>query len=310
MPNERASAVLTSDFHLMETAPSTRTDDYLAAQENKLRFLQTLSDEHGHCPILCAGDIFHRWRASPWLCSWAYMHLPTPMIAVPGNHDLPMHSLAQYNKSALALLETVSPYLHVLKGDCITSNGLWVMGLPNGQLASLLRDDDFSTPDLPGVTKVLIVHELIWPKAGHALGGYEPNDLLIPLHPHFDLIISGDNHEHFTATYGDTLLVNPGSMMRLTIDQEQYQPVCYLYYADRHAIQEVPFPIASRVHVRHVSALSTQETMERFLQDLQHQWDLGLSFRTNLQTYFAQHHTPRSVQEVIWQHFEQIQTPR
>ena len=62
-----ADAILTADIHLTDKTPVSRTDDYIQAQERKLKFLAGLSQENDNCLILCAGDVFDHWKASPFM---------------------------------------------------------------------------------------------------------------------------------------------------------------------------------------------------------------------------------------------------
>ena len=59
-------AILTADWHLRDDVPVCRTDDYWAAQWTKIEFIVDLANEYD-CPIYNAGDIFHKWKASPYL---------------------------------------------------------------------------------------------------------------------------------------------------------------------------------------------------------------------------------------------------
>ena len=95
--------IFTSDIHLQEDAPICRTDDYFNAQCKKLEWLKGIKEEH-EAVILDAGDIFSKCYPSHWLVSKAIQMLPKGMITVPGNHDLPRHSLDLIDKSGLWVL--------------------------------------------------------------------------------------------------------------------------------------------------------------------------------------------------------------
>lgn len=311
--NKPADAILTADFHLTESTPVARTDDYLQAQANKLAFLQRLSTQHNNCPVLCAGDIFDKWKASPWLCSWAYQLLPAPLITIPGNHDLPMHNFEYYDKAALALLEKVnSARICILKGDGIDVNKLRIMGVPSGQLASFDPEQaEITNGDGAGgapARRILLLHELVW--AGKApswaAGSWKASELIEEFGKHFDLILTGDNHEAFTVEQEGTLLVNPGSMMRITAAQADFQPRGYLYYAGENQVEPVMLPVERGVISReHLD--KEQERDERitaYIEQLGSDWEAGLSFRKNLQVFFKEHGTPKKVRDVIWEHLE------
>ena len=219
MSNKFADAILVSDIHLTDVTPVARTDDYMQAQKNKLTFLSELSAKNGNCPILSSGDVFDYWKGTPLLCSMAYEYLPRPFITIPGQHDLPGHSLEQYHRSALSLLESVDPQEIVVltEGQHSTGN-LYIIGRAFGTL------DDLAVEELPKTNKrkILLLHELTWEGQRPAWdkNGWSAAELMKKFGGYFDLIVTGDNHKGFVYRSGDNkLLINPGSMLRKTIDQ-------------------------------------------------------------------------------------------
>lgn len=299
-----ADAILVADLHLTETPPISRTDDYLGAQSRKMKFLQDLRAKHG-CPVLCAGDVFHKWKNSPWFCVWAFHHIPGDFITIPGNHDLPHHSFAKYDKSSLYLLETVGQ-LTVLAEEHMVINGLGVMGVPFGKLETFDSDEVFIDSRPLRGRKILLLHELIWPnkKPSWSKDSYTSREILDRFGGNFDLIVTGDNHESFTARQGDSLLVNPGSMMRITAAQGDYAPKCYLYYAKDNTVKPVEFPIDEDVHDReHLDQKKARDArITAYIERLNDHWELGLSFRKNLMTFMVENNVPCKVREIVWGH--------
>ncbi len=323
-PGRKADAVLVSDLHLTETTPVARTDDYIAAQANKLRFLQSLSAANNNCPVLCAGDVFDHWKASPWLCGFALHHIPHPFICIPGQHDLPMHSLEHFDRSALALLDKVyeneeDPSFFVLRDRGFflphdqlmfprgTLPSLFIVGRPFGTLDEFdpkEQTEEFQRAD----RKILMLHELTWKgkKPSWSPGSLTDLELLDRFGDYFDVIITGDNHGAFVSEKNGTILVNPGSMMRMSADQADYTPHAYLYYADTNEVDKAPFPIekgvVSRDHIEEKE--SRDERIAAYIERMSKDWELGLSFRRNLEMFFAENKTTKKVRELIWQHLE------
>lgn len=304
--NRPANAILTADLHLTSKIPISRIDDYFQAQANKLRFLWELSMENNNCPILCAGDVFDHWKASPWLCSWAYRHLPKNMIAIPGNHDLPMHSMEEYDKSALFLLEIVGG-LTVLKNESILIPGdIEIVGLSFGGYESSMIGSYFGKD---AHRKILLIHEMVWPgskKPVWAPNSYTVKDIFFEAEGEVDLIVSGDNHQAFTAEMDGCLLVNPGSMLRRTADQADFTPVCYLYFADDNTVESVFYPIEKGVHnIDHLTEKKDRDArITAYIERINDNWEGGLSFQQNLRAFFEQNEIPRKVRELIWQYLE------
>ena len=308
----KADAILVSDLHLTDTIPVSRTDDYILAQQYKLDFLQSLSNQNNNCPILCAGDVFDYWKASPWLCSMAFSYLPRPFIGIPGQHDLPMHSLELYGRSALSLLSSVSGLddINILgvtsrEDSYAVFDDLFIVGKPFGTLK------DFDPEKLLPITqlrKILILHELVWQNNAPSwnAGSLTDQELLSTFGKYYDLILTGDNHSGFVSRKGNSILVNPGSMLRINADQEDYKPRCYLYYAEENDVKPVYFPIEEKVHNREYIDRKKErdERVAAYVERMQGNWSTGASFRKNLEAFFIENKTPQKIKDVILCHLE------
>lgn len=301
-----ANAVLVSDLHLTDSTPVSRIDNYQAAQIKKLQFLQKLSEENNNCPILCAGDVFDYWKASPWLCSMAYEYLPENFICIPGQHDLPGHSLQEYERSALGLLEKAKRIIVLKEGVLELDEDMYVQGIPFGQLSN------FHPSQVNGPKrKILMFHELVWP-GGPPTWNKNSKTLtsdrvLDDFGQYFDVILTGDNHQNFVKENEEgELLVNPGSMMRITADQEDHIPRCYLYYADSGTIEAINFPIEQNVfNLEHLDSRKEKDArIAAYIEHMSKDWEVGLSFRKNLEVFFDKNKTPEKVREIIWQAME------
>jgi DNA repair exonuclease SbcCD nuclease subunit len=97
-------ALLIADPHLGHRVPAARAEepDWFAAMGRYVNQLCDLKRRCG-CPVICAGDIFDRWDNPSELVNWAITNLPK-MIAIPGQHDLPHHSLEDAHKSSYKTL--------------------------------------------------------------------------------------------------------------------------------------------------------------------------------------------------------------
>lgn len=108
-------AVLCGDLHLSEKAPVARwreKDEWYGAMARALDELSELSRSYAS-PIICAGDVFDRWKASPALIHFALTNLPVDMHCIPGQHDLPYHSLENMNESAYGVLVKAGKIEHL-----------------------------------------------------------------------------------------------------------------------------------------------------------------------------------------------------
>ena len=279
---KRANAILTADIHLEDTTPICRTDNYLEEQKKKLLFLKEHQEKHD-CIVIDGGDLFTNWKASPWLINRAFKFLPDRMYTITGNHDLPEHSLEQFERSALAVLNNHKENFHVYSKEQYKGELLF----PNSE------------------RKVLILHQLIVSsddKAAKYLNGVTAKKVL-KKYPDYDLIVSGDNHKSFVEEYKGRLLVNPGSMMRRTADQVNHKPCFYLYYAEKNKVEPIYYPINKNVIDRsHIDV--PQERKERirsYIERMNMKWDAGLSFRDNLKIFFTKNKIPQNIEDLIWE---------
>jgi len=220
--------------------------------------------------------------------------------------------MVQYDRSALALLETVctASRLRVLKNeeivipDLSTQENISIMGIVPEDTQNI-----FSSSHLGVRYRILLLHTLVWEVGKPTWGeGTTAQDILDKYGEQFDLIVTGDNHESFVVQSENehTWLVNPGSMMRITADQAEDQPRCFLYYASRNQIVSVDFPIEKDVHNRtHLDAIQERDSrIEAYIEHMKENWDVSVNFEENLRSFFAGNHVPRNLQTLIWKHME------
>lgn len=311
----KADAIIVSDLHLSDTTPVSRTDDFLETQRIKLEWLCDLQQKHGDCVVLNSGDLFDFWKISPWLASMAFKYLPRNMIVIPGNHDLPEHAMKLYNKSGMALLQAVRKDMMVMgvieKEPPIYMHGKGmpisqVIGVAFGELDKFVVDKGML---IGNGRNILLLHEQTWPgmkPPWPGAEGYSATELLHRFADDFDLIITGDNHNGFVEHYHGSVLVNPGSMLRLSADKVNYQPRAYLYYAQTNEVIPQYFPIQDGVvDTSHLDIIKDRDQrLAAYISQMDTTWDIGLSFEKNLEAYFAQNDTPKKIKELIWHHLQ------
>ena len=301
-------AIIIADLHISEKTPVSRTDDYIQAQIKKLTFLKELHKKYNYPPILDGGDIFDHWKNSPWLLSLAYKHLPKGIITVPGNHDLPEHSVKQYQKSSLSFLELIADHTVFSEDsdnpeipECIEFEKFDIYGCPYGKYKNI-------EPEETEKRKILILHEMIWPGVKPPWPGAEGYSAkqILKENPDFDLIISGHNHSAFVEEYKGRVLVNPGSMMRISVDKADYKPRCYLYNAEENSVTPIYFPVEKDVHdATHINKIKEkEERLSAYIERINTKWDISLSFENNLESFFKKNKTPAKVRELIWEKME------
>jgi DNA repair protein SbcD/Mre11 len=291
--NKKVDAIFTADMHLRDDVPECRDkQEFFSARNFKMQWLRDLQAKH-NCSIIDAGDMFNKWHVSSELEGWALLNLPPGIITVPGNHDLPNHNIDLYRKSSLHVLEAAEK-VRVLQGksellmDHTHIKDILVTGFPYGE-------------PLKEANGVAIVHAYVAETVPPFIEGYTPAQLLAAL-PGYDVIVSGHNHAAFDyKNKTGRLVVNPGSMMRMTADQKDHRPGVYLWYAYDNTVERVDYPfepgVVSRDHLARQE--ERDERMAAFIDRLNTDVDISLSFEQNIEKFFVTNKTDKRTQELV-----------
>lgn len=291
--------ILTSDWHLRDDIPACRErDEYLEAQEWKLYFIKNICSTH-NAILIHAGDLFDNWKPSPWLISLALKYLPKGTIVVPGQHDLPGHNLGELVKTGLKTLEEAGTVI-ILTGGRSTvlarsGDGFGaVYGYSYGEKAE--NPPKSHKPCL----KVLVWHHLTCHAAQPWPGAEATNVSGMKKHFNgYDLVLTGDNHQQFAGDW----LVNPGSLMRMTSDQVEFEPAVYGWSEDGR-VTRIPLPIEKDV-VKATSRpakekASRDERMTAYIKRSMKQYEDRLSFDKNLERHFNTNKEREGVKTTTW----------
>lgn len=302
--NQNPDAIITSDLHLRDSSPINRIDDYIEAQKTKLIELRNLQQKY-QCPVICAGDVFDKAIPSPWLIGFAYEYLPKWFYTVIGNHDLPHKSEAMEMKSGLYLLEKIGRINVMRPGQMYQINvnniDLRISGVG---YTDKLDPDRFPKKD-PGMKSILVMHKMTWKGAADFPDayGYESQSLLRQLHTKFDLIVSGDNHNQFSDKYRKSIIINPGTMMRNSIDKIDFNPKFCLYYSTTNDIAWVPFTINKNVFDEKMieDRKERDVRVKAYIEHLKSDGQIELDFLKKLEKAMEINECSDKMKEVIWE---------
>jgi len=180
-----------------------------------------------------AGDVFHKWNSPVELVNWAIANGPW-IHAIPGQHDLPYHSMDQIARSAFWTLciqgarRGINLLYEGQAGMSWEFPGFVVQGFPWG--VPLTPPTDSS-----GNLTVALVHKYVWIK-GHSYPGAPKEATAHNLFKDgmgWDVIVCGDNHKGFlTKTKSGCVIFNCGGLQRRAVDEIDYHPQVGLLLAD------------------------------------------------------------------------------
>jgi predicted phosphodiesterase len=282
MQSKNPIALCCADLHMREDQPLARTDNYQETQWGKFLFLLSVAESYV-IPVLCAGDFFHKSKVSKQFEKKIIRQIEQSGIdfyILPGNHDLPYHSLEHLNNSSLGILE-LSEKIYVPEIELDTMHEIDSVGkIKIGMIHSLIHRD----------TPLIVDGKTISTKAKTILKKY----------PECDVIISGDNHESFIVEHEGRILINPGSMMRMTAAQIEHRPSMTLLYDDL-SYEVIYFPIEKGVIDRtHIDKKHNyDERMEKFINKITDREKISISYEENLYNYMRANKVRKPVEEII-----------
>ena len=306
-------AIIGSDPHIREDVPICRTDDYLSAQYTKMAFIRDLCMDNNNAPFLCAGDLFDVWHVASsekkvsWLLSKCLEFLPAMTIVVPGQHDLANHSLKELPKTGLQTLVQAGRVL-ILSGGFQRvlgdpTHGLTsVSGYAYGEVAKNVPKSDKNRKHILLWHRLTCVDKQPFPDAGA-----ERSHILLKSLSGYDLIVTGDNHQqfHVESTNERRHLVNPGSMMRMSADQIDFEPAVFGWCAKDNSITRIPLPIkkgvVSREHLNKEKKETRDLRMSAYIKRAQKSYETKLSYTENLKRHIKKNKVGKEVEELVWE---------
>lgn len=293
-PKPKPVALLVADLHLSLRPPLARAreKDWFEAMARPLKELRDLAATLD-VPILCAGDVFDRWNAPPELINWAIANVPK-MKAIPGQHDLPLHNLADLKKSAFWTLMEAG-VLEYARGSVgvhyLDKEGVAVFGVPFGE--------SLPKPNKDGLN-IALLHEYHWSNdtnafKGASTDGYVPNGRT-GLFQGYDVVVIGDNHKPWELSVPGRTIYNCGTFMRRHSDDKDYPSVGVLYddcSVKRHYLDTSEEQFDSSVQDESEAA----QDFSTFVRELGGLAGVTLDYMDSL--YRAAANTPGGVQKVI-----------
>lgn len=292
----KVDAILTADWHLRDSQPVARKDDYFQTMLGKIKWVADLQDKYD-CPVLHAGDLFHHWKASPYLLAAVMNILPDQFYTIAGNNDLPNHNIEMLGKCGLQVL---------VEADRLSYFGQGIKGTPEGSnfdVTGISYGFDRTIYELL-LADILMCHEMIYQSPEHWQKENGSQALaFLKKHKGYQLIVTGHNHKPFTAQHEGRLLVNPGSLMRMSAVQKDYKPRVYLWNKESNTVKIEYVPIdKTAVQTIHLEKVKERdERMESFIERLQGSVKVGLSFEKNIENYLANNRVRSSVKEIIYE---------
>jgi len=298
-------ALAVADLHLSLLQPACRADkswtDVQAGYLEQLKEIAEIRMTDGSLrtlPILCAGDIFDRWNASPELINFALHWLPDGMLCVPGQHDLPLHRSDLMHRSGYGVLKKVGK-IRDLSEDVVTiaAERLMVHGYGWEQeiepLESKSRDR---------FLYVALIHRYVWTVEAGYPGAPQSSHLssLMKSLKGYDVAIIGDNHKPFLKELKNGCTAyGCGTFIRRKTDEIDYAPSVGIIYSDGKVKRKLLDISGDRFHESAKDRPETAFNMKEFIEGLEELGEHGLDFKAAVENHLKNEDVHPQVKEII-----------
>lgn len=297
---QEALGIFCSDLHLGLSRPRCRKDDWMQVQETMLNTIVEYSWKY-KVPVFVAGDIFHKPKEDPLVVSMAIRCMKrTKWYGVPGQHDLPGHSIEYINTTSFWNL-VEADVLHYIK-DSEEQELCNIVGFPFGSSSDMKQRNPLHK-DKPNIA---LIHKLAWKTAAPFPGAPDTGNVnaLVKEYKGFDALVFGDNHQGFSTVIKNKPILNCGIACRRTIAEKEYVPRCYVLFDDL-SMKALPLPYKDDIIEVEDTVTQKNDQMQVFVKTLLEQTEVHLSFSHNLKIFLETHKVSDELYELIWNIMEQ-----
>lgn len=239
--DEKPVCINVGDLHFSDRPPAARAEsvpEWFKAQRRYIRLLGKLHKAFPEIPIICSGDVVHKWDSTAELINFlleSFNQYDIHIHSICGQHDIPNHEYSQISRSAYwtlceaGYIFNMHPeqqlYLHFC-GKNDNDPKLTVYPFP--------WDTKLGPPvgNTKGTgVKLAVLHKYTWWR-GHRHAGVKDSDpghitesmeQLDGKYAWFDAYHSGDNHSGFLGKIGKQWF-NNGTFMRRRTNERLYRP--------------------------------------------------------------------------------------
>lgn len=274
------------DLHLTDKTPENRVDNYPETQEAKMDQIFRIAHEE-EIDIVCqSGDLFDSDKASDylkqkWIPYIKNRFTENEWLVVFGQHDLRYHSRNKKN-TPLRVLESAKT-LTILGSEPYMYENYDFYGCSWGEEIPKIHNED--AVNILVIHKMFVMDKKAW--QSQKLKEDELANTFMKTHP-FDIVISGDNHQHFCWSDGKGRFhINCGSLMRNRIDQVNHKPSVYVIDTKERTAKRILLDVAPFEEVMDMEEAKNEKEKDKklkaFIDKLPDNIEIkGLKFEENL----------------------------
>jgi len=274
-----------ADWHFRYSNPKCRTDIYHETISKKLKWLKKLQKKLG-IPILNGGDITDKCLyVSPAevVASINLLEEIPDMIGIIGNHDLLHRSMDYLDKSIISIFIKSGKIKHI-DGYYDLDEKTRVFGFDFG--SEITHPDP---EDLIDGCNIAMWHGYVSKEFNPLFGKVVARDLLEEF-PEFNILLTGDNHIRFIEEMDGRFLINPGSFLRMSANQIDFEPAVFVIDTDEMSYEMIKVPIeVGVISTEHIQIEKDRDDrIESFVTNLDEEYEITDAFEKNLENYIAE----------------------
>lgn len=255
--------IITADWHIRPDRPRCRKDeDWEQFQICSIRKIVAIANSRG-CPLYIIGDIYEKAVVPERLVIMVIRELSMvrhDVYIVPGNHDLPYHSIDNIDDSSI------------------------------GVINALIDKYKFNTPSEAGC---VFEHRLVFPDSKsipHGVDAPTAAELLDEYDSSIKWVFTGDMHGgfHYRSKRGRHV-VNPGCINRQSADEAKYAPGVYYVDTSKDQVDRIELDDDSEL-IDDTYIAQEEERDSRiaaFVEKINKGKSIGLSFIDNVRSAMA-----------------------
>jgi exonuclease SbcD len=292
-----------TDFHLRYTAPISRIDDEKYFQNILTKIKYLIEFANSNCDlIIFGGDIFDKPDIPYSLLILFIKELKKsqkPILSVIGNHDIYGYNDDSINKSAIGVLFE-NKIIKKLDNIIIENEKVRIKGIH--------CFSDFILNDYKeGYYNIAVIHKPITnlsiPNTIKISDIIETNK--------YNLLLCGDIHLPFEYIYGNSIILNPGSLARTSI-LDKDRDVCFYYVAiqdNRIEYKKIKVPFEKDVFSVSFSTIDekNKDFVSMYAQTIYDIKNSEKSIIDHLKEYFVAKQIDEKIQETINFYFQKAE---
>lgn len=210
--------LIIGDLHLRYTPPINRTNEFYNDLLNKIKEIKqiqldnNIEDEN----VICLGDVFDNfvvdyaekiiYDVGPYIKGWTFLI---------GNHDC-----KEENGDTRGTTFGILQKLNIIKVKQMITKDNHILMFFNYHNRNQIYNHDFNIKNIIDTTKIAFIHDYIVPNK--IAKKYNVEDIVTceNMKTDFDYVFCGHYHYSYDVTYNNTRFINPGALLRKTIDKD------------------------------------------------------------------------------------------